>query len=693
MNEKSTCGCGHEHDHEHEHTHEHDEDCCCHEHEHEHGHKEEFCKIDGCSCGCGESEDHSHEHGDGCGHDHDNALTAKWSKQIAIAGAVLIAVSAIFALMGYTVASIAMAAGTVMVGYPLFVSGVKSLLRFKFDELTLMTVAVSASFCLAATSADPFEGVVEAAAVTVLFRIGNLLESRAIRKSKREIEALTKIRPDSATVINADGSQSAVPAESVKTGSVIFLRAGDRVPIDCEVLSGGGFIDLSAITGESIPVQASQGMTLPSGAINTDGMLTCKTINSFEDSTASRIIRMVRESAEKKGATETFISRFAGIYTPLMMAMAAALAIVPPFLGLGPFSMWLSRALVFLVASCPCALVISVPLTFFAGVGASSKAGVLVKGTKYIEILSKTDCVVMDKTGTLTQGTPVVSGMEIYGEFEEKELLAIAKSAEKGSNHPAAKAITEYAKNEAELSVSDYIEHPGMGVELMVDGRKVICGSKMLLEKMRVLNIQALPEDGICLAVEGTAACSFSITDMLRPEAVNVIARLRSLGIGKIAMLTGDNAKTASRVAEELGIDYRAQLLPEQKLEHFKTYKGSSAAALFVGDGINDAPTLISADAGVAMGFGSDTAIEAADVVLMRENLTALTDAIKIAKKTMGKAWFNIVFSLGIKAAVLLLGAMGIASMWMAVFADVGVSIIAVLNAVTVLAYKRSSDN
>ena len=426
-------------------------------------------------------------------------------------------------------------------------------------------------------------------------------------------------------------------------------------------------------------------VTNASGGINTDGLLTCRTTASFEDSAASRIIRMVRDSAEQKGSAERFITRFSKIYTPAVVIIAAALALLPPLLGFGSLSMWISRALVFLVASCPCALVVSVPLTFFAGVGTASRAGVLVKGTRYLEALAQTDCAAFDKTGTLTLGAPAVSEFIAAPGFSREELLPLAAAAEQNSNHPAAKAVLAYAGAPCAEAVSDFTEHPGMGVSLTVGGRKILCGSARLFEKYGV-DRAPLPAANVLLAVDGRAAGAFLLADRPREEAKRALSELRALGVGTIAILTGDAKPAAEAAAAALGIDtVRAGLMPGDKAEQLTLLQQSHRSTVFVGDGINDAPVLVRADVGIAMGLGTDTAIESADVVLVRENLTALPAAIRIARRTVRKARENIAFALTVKLAVLLLGAMGLATMWMAVFADVGVSILAILNSLTLL--------
>lgn len=641
---------------------------CGHHHSHTH---------DGCSCG--------HDDGEGCscGHDHGDAIQAPGSRAATLLGAAL-GIGAL--LLGNDVSPWLMAVGVLLIGYPLFLEGIRGFLSGQaFDELGLLTVAVAASLVLATVSADPLEGMLEAMAVTAFFRLGNILEARAVAKSQRDIEALTNIRPDTALLLSPDGERRTVPAETVLPGSRILIRPGDRIPIDCEVLEGGGYLDLSAITGEPLPVSVGPGSRIPSGGISTDGLLTCRTVSSFEDSTASRIIRLVRDSTSQKGRAERFITRFSRIYTPAVVGVAAAIALLPPLLGQGSFSNWISRALVFLVASCPCALVISVPLTFFAGVGAASRAGVLVKGTRFLETLARADCAAFDKTGTLTLGVPAVAQFVTAPGFSAEQLLPLAAAAEQNSNHPAARAIREYAGAPAPEPVTSLTEHPGMGVSLMVGDRHLLCGSARLLRQSGV-DLSPLPDANVLLAVDGRAAGAFVLADRPRPEAKEALAALRQLGIERIAMLTGDAEPPARETAEALGIDtVFAGLLPQDKPERLQMLRQQGRVTLFVGDGINDAPVLAQADVGIAMGLGTDTAIESADVVLVQEKLTALPAAIRIARRTVGKARQNIVFALGIKLTVLLLGAAGQATMWMAVFADVGVSILAILNSLTLL--------
>lgn len=658
---------------EHDHEHDHSDSCCGHDHEHDHG--------DGCGDGCGCGHDHEHDHGDGCGcgHDHDHAASAPYSTPVGIAGIVLIL--AAFLLPLGSIGIPLMSLGIFMVGYPLFIDGFRSILRFSFDELALMTIAVVSALLIGEAP--------EAAMVTILFRIGNWLEAKAIAKSKRDIAALTQIRPDTANLVKADGEVVSVAAKTLAIGSRIVIKPGERVPVDCVVESGSTYLDTSALTGEPLPVQATKGSTVLSGSINTDGAITCITTNSFEDSAASRIIKMVSEAALQKGDTERLISKFSKVYTPIVMACAAALAFLPPLLGFGEFSMWIGRALVFLVASCPCALVISVPLTFFAGVGRATKQGVLIKGTKYIETLAKADCVVFDKTGTLTLGVPVVDQIIPAEGVDPEHLIRLAATAEQFSNHPAAKAILQRAGDFTPALSSDYTETPGMGISLTVEGVRVHCGSALLMQNHGI-DLSHLPTANIYVAVGDKAIGCITLADQLRSDAKEAIAALTKLGVKTVAMLTGDSSAAAQKIAKELGVGtVYSQLLPQDKVEKMAQLKKSHSASIFVGDGINDAPVLAMSDAGIAMGLGTDTAIEAADVVLMSESLRSIPSSIKLSRKIVSKAKFNIAFALTIKIGVLILGAAGIANMWMAVFADVGVSILAVLNAVSGLNSKN----
>ncbi|MCI5801198.1 MAG: cadmium-translocating P-type ATPase [Oscillospiraceae bacterium] len=656
------CGCGHEH-------HGHEEGCGCgHEH-HDHG--------DGCGCG----HEH-HGHGDGCGcgcgHDHEHVSTTGIDLWL-IAGSVLL-FGLSFLPVGGAVRVVLLAGSVLLAGYKLFWQGLKGLFRGSLDEMTLLLIAAAAAFVIGEQR--------EAAIVTILFRIGQHLEELAVARSKRNIEALTKIRPETANLLR-DGEYTETPAEDVPVGSEILVRAGEKVPLDCVVLSGETTLDTSALTGESVPRPASAGDTLLSGMVNAEGAVVCRTVSAFEDSAASRIIQMVQESSAKKGKAEKMISRFARVYTPAVVIAALFLAVLPPLLGFGSWSQWIGRSLVFLVASCPCALVISIPLSFFAGVGACSKKGVLVKGSRYMELLARPVSVVFDKTGTLTTGKLEVTEIISLSGMAEEGILRLAAIGESGSTHPMAQAVLARQGETGLSGAGNFREITGKGVSFSVDGANYFCGSRKLL-KAQGIPEEGLPEANIYLADETRALGCIRVKDVLRDDAKETLERLKAMGVRRTVMLTGDSEGAAREIQAQSGVDeFHAGLLPEDKVKYLEQIR-SEGTTVFVGDGMNDAPVLAMADVGVAMGLGTDAAIEAADAVLISDRLGSLADGIGLARRTKSIARFNIVFALGIKAAVLILGACGLAQMWLAVFADVGVSIIAVLNSSRILRSQKA---
>lgn len=685
------CSCGHDHghdshEHEREHEHSHGDEltsgmgCSCghdhgHEHDHEHSHGDELTSDVGCSCGsCATTSDTPEKGGHEHTHDHGPFDT---TQKILFAASVGVVAAAYLLPVAFPIKYVAVLFATIAVGYPLFIDGLKGLRHFTLDETMLMTIAVIAAFAIGE--------VFEAFLVTALFRAGNILENTAVARSKREIEALTDIRPDTANILSETGDVVTVSARSVKIGTRIVVRPGERVPLDAVVVEGDSNLDTAALTGESLPRAVHPGEEILSGSVNLDGLLVCETRTVFENSTATRIIELVKESSQKKGKAENFITRFSKVYTPFIIIAAAVLAFAPPLLGFGELSVWVGRSLVFLVASCPCALVISVPLSFFSGVGAASKTGVLVKGSKYLEALAKIDVIAFDKTGTLTTGKLTVSEVVSVSDMTEDELARTAATAEKFSTHPTASAVTAYAPAMENVAITDYNETSGKGVSLKIDGRSVLCGSYRLMNDGGI-DISSLPGANIYLAIDGEIMGYINLFDSPRPEAADAIASLKNVGVRQTVLLSGDSEFAVSRVKEQIGLDLAySELLPAQKVEKFEQIKLSSGTTAFVGDGINDAPVLARSDVGIAMGFGSDAAIEAADVVLVSENLGLLEKAVKIARRTVGIANFNIAFALTVKAVVLILGALGMAQMWMAVFADVGVSILAVLNSTRVL--------
>lgn len=566
-----------------------------------------------------------------------------------------------------------------------------------FDENFLMAVATVGAFVLAiiTRSGDYLEGV----AVMLFYQIGELFQSCAVGKSRKNISALMDIRPDYAN-IEKDGHLEQVDPEEVAVGTCIVVQPGEKIPLDGIVLEGNASLNTSALTGESLPVDVKEGDTVISGCINLSGLLKIQTTKGFSESTAAKILDLVENASSRKSRTEDFIARFARVYTPFVCFSALLLALLPPVIqllltGNSDWMVWFYRGLSFLVVSCPCALVISIPLTFFAGIGGASREGILVKGSNYLEALAKAKCVVFDKTGTLTQGVFEVSGIHHNG-LSEEEILYYTAHAECASSHPISKSLQKaYGKEIDRSCVSEIREISGQGILARVDGRTVAVGNDKL---MRQQNLEYIPchEPGtvIHVAVDGVYQGHIVISDQVKPNAGSAIARLKKVGIRRIVMLTGDSAQVAEKTAQSIGIqEVHSQLLPGDKVDEVEKLLEQTAGKgnlVFVGDGINDAPVLTRADIGIAMGaMGSDAAIEAADVVLMDDNPEQVARAIQIARKCIGIVKQNIVFSLVVKFGCLGLVAIGIANMWAAIFADVGVMVLAVLNAIRALKIRK----
>lgn len=580
-----------------------------------------------------------------------------------------------------------------VIGYDILKKAVKGILnRQVFDENFLMAVATIGAIALG----DYKEGV----AVMLFYQIGELFQSYAVGKSRRNISELMDIRPDYANV-EQDGELVQVDPDEVEIGTVILVKPGEKIPIDGIVVEGASSLNTSALTGESLPREAKEGDEVISGCINMTGLLKIRTTKEFGESTVSKILELVENSSSRKSRSENFISKFARIYTPAVCYGAVALALIPPivrmvFMGLpADFGTWIYRALTFLVISCPCALVISIPLSFFAGIGGASKEGVLVKGSNYLETLSQTRYVVFDKTGTMTQGVFEVSG--IYpAALSKEEVVEYAACAESYSSHPISKSLQKaYGKEIDKNRVTDVKEISGKGVTAQVDGRLVAAGNGKLMEQLGV-PYTVCNEVGtlVYVAVDGRFAGCILISDLLKPHAKEAIAALKNAGVTRTVMLTGDTKRVADAVAAELGIhEVCSELLPADKVsrvEELLARKNGKEKLAFVGDGINDAPVLSRADIGIAMGaLGSDAAIEAADIVLMDDDPLKIAKAIKISRKCIRIVYENIYFAIGIKVICLILGALGIANMWAAIFADVGVMVIAVLNAIRALFVKR----
>ena len=570
--------------------------------------------------------------------------------------------------------------------------------RRVFDENFLMTVATVGAIALAVyeRSGD----YAEAVAVMLFYQIGELFQSCAVGKSRRSIAALMDIRPDYAN-IERDGKLEQVDPDEVAVGTVITVQPGEKVPLDGVVTEGASTLNTAALTGESLPRDVKAGDEIVSGCINMTGVLKVRTTKAFGESTVSKILELVENSSSRKSRSENFISRFARVYTPAVCCGALALAVLPPLFNLisgsvAAWGVWVYRALTFLVISCPCALVISIPLSFFAGLGGASREGILIKGSNYLEALSKTKTVVFDKTGTLTQGVFEVTAVH-HSPMEERRLLAYAALAECASSHPISKSLQKACGGELDRSrVTDIEERSGRGVVATVDGHAVAAGNGRLMDELGVKWQECRSVGTIVhMAVDGAYAGHIVISDVVKPGAREAIAALRRAGVRRTVMLTGDIQKVAAKVAEELGVDdFRAELLPGDKVsevEQLLGEKGKGERLAFVGDGINDAPVLSRADIGIAMGaMGSDAAIEAADVVLMDDDPMKIARGIRISRKCLRIVYENIVFALGVKALCLVLGALGLANMWAAIFADVGVMVLAVLNAIRAL---RTSKN
>ena len=585
-----------------------------------------------------------------------------------------------------------------IIGYDILIKAFKGIKnRHPFDESLLMAVATSGAIAIALCGDGDYT---EAIAVMLFYQVGEWFQSYAVGKSRRNISDLMDIRPDYAN-IETDGKLEQVDPDEVEIGSVIVVQPGEKVPIDGIVIEGSAALNTSALTGESLPRDVAEGDEIVSGCINMTGVLKIKTTKEFGESTVSKILDLVENASSRKSRSEEFITKFARIYTPAVVYSAIALAVLPPLVrmfGMGlpaDWGTWVYRALTFLVISCPCALVISIPLSFFAGIGGASNAGVLVKGSNYLETLSRTKCVVFDKTGTLTQGVFEVNEVH-HNEMDREQLLEYAALAESASSHPISRSLQRaYGKEIDRSRVTDVREISGNGVTAKVDGIEVAAGNSKLMDKLGVKWIDCHQAGTIVhMAVGGTYAGHIVISDVEKPHAKEAIRALRSAGIEKTVMLTGDSRKVAEHVAADLGIDeVYAELLPGDKVakvEELLEQKTERGKLAFVGDGINDAPVLSRADIGIAMGaMGSDAAIEAADIVLMDDDPMKIAKAIKISRKCLRIVYENIWFAIGIKLICLVLGAAGLANMWLASFADVGVMIIAVLNAIRALFVKR----
>ncbi len=679
-----------QHDHkEHEHHHHHHEkECCCgHHHEHEEEHHHEEHKHD---------DAHTHAVNDEAKDASKNKKKKKKKKEAddnvmirrLICGAILYAMGFVcYNFLGGDLLSslVFFIAAYVILGHDVVLTACRNIRRGKvFDEHFLMSVSTIGAFIIGEFP--------EAVAVMFFYQIGELCQDRAVDKSRRSINSLMEIRPDNANLEKKHGKIVSVSAEDVDRDDIIVVRPGERVPLDGIIIEGASSLDTMALTGESLPRDVKAGDGVYSGSINLNGVLRIRVLKTYEDSTASKIIEMVENASARKAPTEKFITKFAAVYTPIVVFLALALALIPPILLGGAWADWVHRAFVFLVVSCPCAFVIAIPLTFFGGIGAAAKKGVLVKGGNYLEALNSVDTVIFDKTGTLTKGVFNVTAIIANADVSEDEILQMAAAAESYSNHPIAESILRaYGKEIDKDDISEVYELAGHGISALYKGEQIYVGNEKL---MMSKNIAVEPDEHtgtkIYVAARGSALGCIVIADELKNDSKAAIAALKKQGIRRMIMLTGDNEEIAGHVADEIGIDeYYAGLLPAdkvQRLEEIGKTMNAGKKMAFVGDGINDAPVLARADVGIAMGtLGADAAIEAADVVLMTDEPARIADALKVASKTKSIVIQNIIFALVVKIIFLILGSMGIAGMWEAVFADVGVTLIAVANSLRML--------
>lgn len=611
-------------------------------------------------------------------------MTKKQKKQLyRILTAVLIFLPVLWIPMNETGKFIGFLVCYAVIGWDIIWKAISNILHGQvFDENFLMTVATVGAMCLG----DYKEGV----AVMLFYQVGELFQSYAVSRSRRSIAGLMDIRPDYANVVR-EGKETRVDPDEVLVGDVILVKPGERVPLDGTVMEGNSTLDTSALTGESMPREIGAGAEVISGCINQTGTLRIRVGRPYGESTVSKILDLVENASSKKSRSEAFITRFAKYYTPSVVAAAALLAVLPPLLMGQAFTPWIHRALAFLVISCPCALVISVPLSFFGGIGGASKCGVLIKGSNYLEALAKAETVVFDKTGTLTKGSFAVTRCYPQGISGER-LLELAACAEKDSSHPISRSIVKaYGKDTERFGVTDVQEIAGHGISVSLDGKKVLAGNTKLM-RLKNIPFQPIAEAGtvVYVAEDGKYRGAVLIEDEIKEDAAFAVRELKKAGVRKTVMLTGDAKAVGEKVAEKLGLDLAyTELLPADKVEHMERLLAETSEKgrlAFVGDGINDAPVLARADIGIAMGgLGSDAAIEAADIVIMTDEPSKIASAMGISRKTLRIVRQNIIFALGVKGIMLLLGACGIASMWAAVFADVGVSVIAILNAVRAL--------
>lgn len=596
-----------------------------------------------------------------------------------VIGAVLIAAS-FLPFVGDMAGKVFLIVAMILCGFPVFADAVKALSKFKINESLLLVIAVIAAFLLGE--------FFEAAVVSVLFRVGELMEDFASDRSRKSIEAIFSIVSDEANIVKPDGTLEKIDADDVKIGDVIAVLPHETVPVDGIVVKGGGSVDTSALTGESLPVEISEGSEVSSGMVNGDSTVHIRATAVKNQSSAARIVEMVEEAAQKKGEAQRAVTTFAKYYTPAIIVAAILIAVIPSLVT-GDWKSWIYRSLILLVASCPCAVVLSAPLAFFSSMGAAAKNGMIIKGSRYIEALAKADTVVFDKTGTLTTGELTVGKIYASEGFDEKKVISLAAKCEYYSTHPIAKAIVAKGGETDMTDVTDFSEIAGGGTSVSASEGRILCGGERLMDQNNI-DISDLPKAPVYIALDGKAAGAVEIDGEIRSTAPETVKKLRKLGVEHSLILTGDSAEQARKVCAQCDIDdFRSNLLPEDKLTALEEIKDGARGVIYVGDGINDAPVLAAADVGVAMGLGTQAAGEAADVILTNSELSRLTDTVYQSKRTMSVLKANIAFAIVVKFVVIALGIIGIAPMWSAIFADVGTMIICVANAAKLLKVKR----
>ncbi|MHC1749756.1 MAG: heavy metal translocating P-type ATPase [Cellulosilyticaceae bacterium] len=641
------------------------------------------------SCECGghdhnddhhHNDDHGHDHAHDHSHNHESSHINGHTKAHKINSDVIRIAIALILLMGGVVTKqpIVYVLAYAIVGYDVLLKAAKNITKGKvFDENFLMGIATVAAFAI--------KEYPEAVAVMIFYQIGEYLQHRAVSYSRKAISELIDIRPEFARIVGNEIKE--VDPSSVKIGDIIEVRPGEKVPLDGILIEGSTFLDTSALTGESLPVAVSEGETILSGSINKDHMVRIRVTTIFKDSTVSKILNLIESASSKKSVAENFITKFAAWYTPIVVILAVMVAVIPSIIT-GDWHNWIYTSVVFLVISCPCALVVSIPLGFFGGIGAASKKGILIKGSNYLEKLNEIDTVVLDKTGTITKGKFGVQSIITNVDVTREELLRYAAIAEASSNHPIAKSIMEYCKDEVDNSITSYNEIAGYGVQVECVGETILAGNTKLMNDANIV-YEAVDAVGTCvyIAVNEMYKGCIVVADQIKDDSKVAIANLKKHGIKKVVMLTGDKKNVAEDIAKAVGVDeFYSELLPQDKVWKLESILAKGNKVAFVGDGINDAPVLARADVGIAMGgIGSDAAVEASDIVIMTDALSLIVEGKQIANKTRQIVTQNIVFALGIKVIIMILGIMGITTMWLAVFADVGVSLLAILNSLRVL--------